>query len=108
MNRQLFNDALSSIIITSDFVEFLESGRSFIVDALVERNYSQEYAEAFLLDAGIENTTRAEQLMERIQSLGMEEEFEYWSDQDENFVARKDGIIQAIEIGTRFNMAPKH
>lgn len=99
MNRQIYKDALSSVIIASDFQEFLETGNSFILDKLINLGMNQKAAEKFLIESGSQEMRVAETYMNCFEEFGAATEFEDFADLDESLEAGKEGIITALTIG---------
>ena len=99
MQTKLFREALSSLILVSDYVEFLETGNSFIVDTLTTLGYSKTTAQALLVEVGMQEEPKASSHLKKLESLGLSDEFEIWSDQDENINECTDGILSALQIG---------
>lgn len=97
--KELFVNALSSLLVVCDYTEFLESGHSFIVDALLDLGCQENAARALLLERGEEEQTNASQLLEQIEQRDLEAAFELWSDDVENIEQSRKGIIDALQIG---------
>ncbi|WP_230228604.1 hypothetical protein [Allobaculum mucilyticum] len=101
MNQELFMNALSSLLVVSDYAEYLDTRRSFIVDHLCKLGYPKNAAISYLMSCGAIEQERAEQYLNEIELQGLSEEFEQWSDQDEVIEERKQGILATLSLGIR-------
>lgn len=99
MNEELFVNALTSLLIVSDYVELLETGRSFIVEKMCELGSSREEAIFTVLSFGKDEEPVTCRYLSEIERLGLEDEFERWSDQTEVIRERKQSILQTISTG---------
>lgn len=101
MNQELFMNALSSLLVVSDYAEYLDTRRSFIIDNLCKLGYPEDAAVSYLMSCGAIEQERAEQYLNEIELQGLSEEFEQWSDQDEVIEERKQGILATLSLGIR-------
>lgn len=101
MNQELFMNALSSLLVVSDYAEYLDTRRSFIVDHLCKLGYPKNAATSYLMACGAIEQERAEKYLNEIELQGLSEEFEQWSDQDEVIEERKQGILATLSLGIR-------
>ena len=99
MNQELFVNALSSLLVVSDYAEYLDTRRSFIIDSLYKLGYPKDAAITYLMACRTVEQDRAEQYLNEIELQGLSEEFEWWSDQDEVIEERKQGILTALSLG---------
>ena len=99
MNEKIFREALSSLLLVADYTEFLETGNSFIVETLTTLGYPITAAQVLLVQVGMQEEPKASDHLKKLESLGLSDEFEDWSDQDENINECTDGILSALQIG---------
>lgn len=99
MEEKLFVNALSSLLIVSDYAEYLDTRRSFIIDNLCKLGYPKDAAISFLMKCGDLEQQRAEKYLDEINKKGLDSEFEQWSDQDDVIEERKRGIVTALSLG---------
>lgn len=99
MNQELFVNALSSLLVVSDCVEYLDNRKSFIIDNLCKLGYPKDAAISYLMTSGAIEQGRAEQYLNEIELQGLSDEFEQWLDQDEVIEERKHGILTALSPG---------
>ncbi|MFR7639476.1 MAG: hypothetical protein ACLUYS_07500 [Allobaculum sp.] len=99
MNKDLFANALSSLLVVSDYAEYLDTRRSFIVDSLCKLGYPKKAAISFLLRCASLEQKRAADCLKQIEREGLSREFEIWSDQDEVIEERMQGLLTAMTVG---------
>lgn len=99
----LFVNALSSIVFVSDYMEYLDSGKSFIIQTLISLGCPRQEAKKLLLGMGPQQEKAARELLSQIEQQGLIEAFDAWADQDEVINARKEGIILALQIVVEAN-----
>lgn len=106
MKEKLFVNALSSLLIVSDYAEYLDTHRSFIVDNLCKLGCPEEAAINCLLNCVNTELKQSEQFLTEIERRGLSDEFESWSDQDEVIEERKHGILTALSLGMSITNDP--
>ena len=99
MNQELFVNTLSSLLVVSDYAEYLDTRRSFIIDSLCKLGCPKDAAVSYLMTCGAVEQKRAEQYINEIEHQGLSDEFEQWSNQDEVIEERKYGILTALSLG---------
>ena len=99
MNQELFVNTLSSLLVVSDYAEYLDTRRSFIIDSLCKLGYPKNDAISCLMTCGAIEQERAVQYLNEIELQGLSEEFEQWSDQDEVIEERKQSILTTLSLG---------
>lgn len=99
MNENLFKNAVSSLVLVTDFYEFIETGTSFIVDAQTSIGCPKETAAALIIQCGLLEECRASNYLKEIEHLGLSEEFEKWSGQDEVIAQTKTQLLATLKMG---------
>lgn len=94
--NNLFESANASILIASDYAGFLESAKSFVIDAMKEEGVPEEEAVVYFTAMGEKETGAAEAYLHCFTELDIEPEFDAWAEQDKNFEASRKEILELI------------
>ncbi len=103
MNRPIFKDALQSIIITSDYVEYQESGNSFIVDTLTNFGMTRTDAEQYLIEKGKEQQYASQVYLDCFEEFGAADDFDQYSNDETEFKNARDGLVDALVMALSAN-----
>lgn len=96
MNSELFKNALSSLIVTSDYVSFLETGCSFILQTMTALGHPETEAAAFLRSYGEQSQAATIAYLDCFRHFGLEEDFTSWSYQNDVTHQGKERIINDL------------
>ncbi len=106
MKEQLFSNAFDCILAASDFMDYIEEGHSFLFDEMVKIGFSEEEADKTMLSFGSAMLDRAAIYMECFEGLGVEPEYDEWSQHDGVLEASKERLIQSIGAVDEFLTQP--
>lgn len=98
MNEDLFKNALTSIVIATDYQNWLENGQSFIFDALLALEHSEEEAADLLDQLGSLEERAAAVYLECLEAFDAEETFSKWSEQPGIFLEIQQGILNSLTL----------
>lgn len=96
MNEDLFKNALTSIVIATDYQNWLDSGQSFIHDGLMALDHSKEEADDLLDQLGSTEERAAAVYLECLEAFDAEKAFEKWSEQPGIFDEIRQGILDSL------------
>lgn len=98
MKEQLFLNAYDCILAASDFMNYVEDGQSFLYDEMIKLGFSKEEADQTMMTFGSTMLDRASIYMECFDGLGVEPEYDEWSQREGQLEAAKARLIQSVGI----------
>lgn len=96
IKEELYEAAHASIVIASDYQNFLDHTDSFIFKALKEEGFPEEDATVIFTSIGEKETGAAEAYLHTFSLLGIEPEYDSWSQEDGRFEAAKKDIVETL------------
>lgn len=106
MKEQLFLNAFDCILAASDFLNYAEGGSSLLFDEMVRTGFSKEEADQAMMTFGSKMLDHASIYMECFEGLGVEPEYDEWSQRSEVIQAARERLIQAIGVADEILAQP--
>lgn len=97
MNEDIFEKAMISLMIASDYEEYMETGNSFIMDKLIDLGFDQDSAEVTFRQLGFTEERTFGVYAECFVHFGVDDEFQTWSNQEDVFHCTRASILEALE-----------
>lgn len=94
----VFENALTSIIAASDYGEYVQSGRSVILQHLTQNGIPKEEAAKVLEKIGQRESAAAGIYIECLEAFEVEPIFDLWSQQPDSFNTAMQRVMDAIDL----------
>lgn len=107
MKEQLFLNAYDCILAASDFMNYVEEGHSFLFDEMIKTGFSKEEADQAMMTFGSTMLDRASIYMDCFEGLGVEPEYDEWSQREGVLEAAKERLIKSIGVADEI-LAQRH